>query len=140
MSNPSVQNQTVQNPQVKETREVRPEPQKAPSHLAKHVSGADASSRASYQLEYNEHDYKTVESAQGNMTIIASTRTAADNDAKLDRDEAIGLATAAQFRRSIAGGLNRDIAAPSAPEAADNEPGEFENDLQLLALRSRGRV
>ncbi len=145
MSEHHVQNQSVQQrPEVRETPEVRRDrPERAPSAVARTMHSADASRRVSYKLEHYEHDFQTVSTSDGEVKIINSSRTDADNDRELDRGDAVSIATHAQYRRFIEnGGQNRGAEAPTyTPEApTDTDSADLQNDLKLLSLRSRGRV
>jgi hypothetical protein len=123
MSNtPHINNQAVQ--QAPEGQETRPErPERAPSHVAESVSRADSHGR-SYQQQYAENDFRTIEAGDRSVTILSSENVGDTFDPEKDRAYAISVATASQYRRFERG---------SDKQAEGNSPADSSVDKTILA-------
>jgi hypothetical protein len=120
MSEATVKNQVVQRSQSAEVQESASEsPAKAPSSAVQNLARADKVARArDYQQFTSSHDFRTVESGSGNVTIIQSQELGGTHDAEKDQAYGVSVSTHAQFRMFQNGGLNSGQAEPRRPVEA----------------------
>ncbi len=132
----------IQPPQVTEVRQapVERQPERAPSSVAQGLSSADNQARSrDYQQYTSSHDFRTVESGSGDVTIIQSQHIGNQFDPERDQEEGVALSTHAQFRMFQNGGRSREDA-EMRPQVEVPEADESREILSAGLRRGSFRV
>ncbi len=124
---------------AKETQETRPSTSdSAPSRVAQNLGQADRSARArDYEQRVSSHDFRNVESDNGDMTILNSHNVGNASNPETDQAYGVSVSTAANYRLFEQGGQTRQRSeAPAA--GADSADADESRELLSQGLR-RGR-